>query len=70
VQNGSGETYPTPFGIIYHPYARTYYMTYVCVIFEVPIFTHYGITKSNAKCRPIKYEKSSMKRLAIGKMVV
>jgi len=64
----SRETYPTPFGIIYHPYPRTYYMMYVCVVFEVPIFTYYGITESNAKCRLIKYEKSHMKRLAIGKI--
>jgi len=33
--------------------------------FEVPIVTHYGNTKGNAKC--IKYKKSHMKRLAIKK---
>jgi len=37
----------------------------VYAIFEVPIFTHYGNMKGNAKC--IKYEKSHKKRLAVGK---
>jgi len=57
---------PYPFGGC-HPYAPLQcLLRSTCVPnFEFPIFTRYGNTKSNAKC--IKYEKSHMNKLAIGK---
>jgi len=49
MQNGSHEPYPAHFGLfVIHTLGLV--TINVCAKFEVPIFTHYGNTKGNAKC--------------------
>jgi len=63
-KNGSREPYRVPFGVIVNRTSGLVTIN-VCATFEVHVFTRYGNTKGNAKC--LKYEKSHIKRLAIGK---